>query len=89
MRAQAPAGEAWSGHSLRKGAASGAGALDVALAVSDLLHTWAAGQFVARRCTTTSTRRALPRPPPSASLDGSFFPPTHSPIWLFPEAEIL
>ena len=28
---QAPAGEAWSGHSLRKGAASGAGALDVAL----------------------------------------------------------
>ena len=27
----APAGEAWSGHSLRKGAASGAGAIDVAL----------------------------------------------------------
>ena len=26
-----PAGETWSGHSLRKGAASGAGALDVAL----------------------------------------------------------
>ena len=26
-----PAGEAWSGHSLRKGAASGAGAIDVAL----------------------------------------------------------
>ena len=28
---RAPAGETWSGHSLRKGAASGAGALDVAL----------------------------------------------------------
>ena len=28
---QAPAGETWSGHSLRKGAASGAGAIDVAL----------------------------------------------------------
>jgi hypothetical protein len=28
---QPPAGEAWSGHSLRKGAASGAGAVDVAL----------------------------------------------------------
>ena len=27
----APAGETWSGHSLRKGAASGAGAIDVAL----------------------------------------------------------
>ena len=27
----APAGEAWTGHSLRKGAASGAGAIDVAL----------------------------------------------------------
>ena len=31
LNIQAPAGEAWSGHSLRKGAASGAGALDVAL----------------------------------------------------------
>ena len=28
---QAPEGEAWSGHSLRKGAASGAGAIDIAL----------------------------------------------------------
>ena len=31
LNVQPPAGEAWSGHSLRKGAASGAGALDVAL----------------------------------------------------------
>ena len=31
LGAQPPAGETWSGHSLRKGAASGAGAIDVAL----------------------------------------------------------
>ncbi len=31
LHEEPPAGEAWSGHSLRKGAASGAGAIDVAL----------------------------------------------------------
>ena len=31
LEERAPDGESWSGHSLRKGAASGAGAIDVAL----------------------------------------------------------
>ena len=69
LGAAPPAGEKWSGHSLRKCAASGAAACGVAL--HKICYVRVDGRLSPRQSLTTSIRPALIRPLAYASLVGS------------------